>query len=913
MDGTAVSEDCPNGGPVLLVGVCLLSDGTGELLSSLGAVVVSHGSPDKLSVSKLRQIIVDQIQSCPPNFRFYTPQRWPISSEQENCLTLQTLMTADGTVCIQQVHERPKIGIKAKTGVPLGFVFTDSGKNLADFRALINAEVSFFQGIQDTYQFLDGNGWPVSKQFEKDTRVREAMVSSCVVVCTDLCSKSKEAEDEVDGSKCSPPAAEPPRKRLKGLKQLSFRSGKDIDRQRNSGSTLSTAGSVVSTTCAPTTTASDQNSAQKDRKQLLISYVRAEAADYALQLKIKLAELGYSVYLDVHEISVGVDWQDSLNFAVSNCEVFIPLVTARYGETLWTNREVKLADVLGKYILPVNFLSDWPPRCLAIQFATTQYVVPGHPHVKSLVNGSSAGCKTSNQAANWSDGDVKLTASEISQRLKVLNKTGATLLSIPSLVRMKTLRKTFVGKLPAVKSFASEAEGDIPPSNTRPLIVICLHPTQAAFGQEVKLWLENKSYTVWLSSEDDYPVVEAAALPPADLSEAEQQANGEDKTAVNGAEGGDQIAPFQSVADRAAVVVVILSQNFAHSHTCKQQLFYCEQRKPLIPVHFEDFTMPGWLSMLIGTESTESRHIKQDNYKQTILARLQRVIHSATRNNLEQLGNEAKLSHAVDYIRKTVQTDSCLYIAGSTNFYNPKSEEICRSIGKHLAQLEGLSMATGGFYGVGETVSQAYHEETQRLWKRQDVWHILPDRDAKDWRKQANQNSDGTFAVASFGKTLFCGDSVRQRESIVGRCFEICILIEGGPGAAHEAEEFVWNDRTVIPLRCTGGAASGKFSVPQKMFEKPQGVSSQDWQALTNPDLTPDKVAECVARIVSSLLLHLSASKQQAADSTPTPTPTPASPPHSPSHPPLTTQKASPPTPARVKSALNKMKTVILG
>ena len=49
----------------------------------------------------------------------------------------------------------------------------------------------------------------------------------------------------------------------------------------------------------------------------------------------------------------------------------------------------------------------------------------------------------------------------------------------------------------------------------------------------------------------------------------------------------------------------------------------------------------------------------------------------------------------------------------------------------------------------------------------------------QDWRKRANQNADGTFAVASFGKTLFCGDSVRQRESIVGRCFEICILIEG--------------------------------------------------------------------------------------------------------------------------------------
>lgn len=37
-------------------------------------------------------------------------------------------------------------------------------------------------------------------------------------------------------------------------------------------------------------------------------------------------------------------------------------------------RQVKLADVLGKFIIPVSFLDHWPPKCLAIQFATTQYI-----------------------------------------------------------------------------------------------------------------------------------------------------------------------------------------------------------------------------------------------------------------------------------------------------------------------------------------------------------------------------------------------------------------------------------------------------------------------------------------------------------------------------------------------------------
>ncbi len=45
------------------------------------------------------------------------------------------------------------------------------------------------------------------------------------------------------------------------------------------------------------------------------------------------------------------------------------------------------------------------------------------------------------------------------------------------------------------------------------------------------------------------------------------------------------------------------------------------------------------------------------------------------------------------------------------------------------------------------------------------------------------------------------------------------ILLAGGPGAAHEAEEFAWSDHTVIPVKCTGGAAGGKFKVPEKIFE----------------------------------------------------------------------------------------------
>lgn len=48
---------------------------------------------------------------------------------------------------------------------------------------------------------------------------------------------------------------------------------------------------------------------------------------------------------DVHEIKTGSDWQDALNFAVTNCFLFVPLITPNYGKTQWTNREVTFSEI----------------------------------------------------------------------------------------------------------------------------------------------------------------------------------------------------------------------------------------------------------------------------------------------------------------------------------------------------------------------------------------------------------------------------------------------------------------------------------------------------------------------------------------------------------------------------------------
>ena len=57
-----------------------------------------------------------------------------------------------------------------------------------------------------------------------------------------------------------------------------------------------------------------------------------------------------------------------------------------------------------------------------------------------------------------------------------------------------------------------------------------------------------------------------------------------------------------------------------------------------------------------------------------------------------------------------------------------------------------------------------------------EKWYFTP---LQDRSHQAHQRSDKTFEQVSYGDTIFSGNSVREREIIASRVFDICILIEG--------------------------------------------------------------------------------------------------------------------------------------
>lgn len=205
-----------------------------------------------------------------------------------------------------------------------------------------------------------------------------------------------------------------------------------------------------------------------------------------------------------------------------------------------------------------------------------------------------------------------------------------------------------------------------------------------------------------------------------------------------------------------------------------------------------------------------------------------------------------------------------MYIVGSTDLHDiPRSQEVCKAIGTQLAEVKNVTLVTSGFNGVPDLVARAFKAALELKGESADrIVHVLPVKDDQDFSDKCSQNPDGNFEPMSYGKTLFLGESVSEREATLARLLDTCILIEGGPSTAREVEEFIWNDHFVIPCISTGGAAAGLHGVPLKIFESPRGVDERDWKVLSRKDATPTELAKAVVHIVVSIKTHIASHAQ---------------------------------------------------
>ena len=817
-----------------LLAICLV----GEVETSNTNVIGTVYMPSPARVQSLVDFRKTLFSALPPiinskRYVFITKNGWEIDEVLEGTVKVSDIVSTEGAVKIRLTYLPPRLGIllEGTPDIPVGFVFCDPQTTIQQFQVEVREQLPLLHHslVTSGFCFLDRNGWPISKDQEELLTMVEVQSSSAVRI------------------RCARHAK----------RSLSHAHSHSLDHPEHallaSSSSISPMKSLIpgdpTSLLSPVTETVDQLDASNfDQKlglgvdfdslksplmvgaymyEILISYVHNEASDYALFLKESLQKLGYNVFLDVHCIDVGTDWQDALNDAISNCSLFIPLVTMQYGQTLWTNREVKLADVLGKIMIPVNFLAAWPPKCLAIQFATTQYI----PWKKTHLDDTEVDEDSANSVAT----DIAFRyRQELKSALPAVESDSQETVMMEESQPASPLSRVGYGmtKKSTLKSYASALPGSLPSDYCRaiqesrkgkPLAVICCHTSQKGFAHGLVKELEENGKEVWCSC---------------DLDTSDE---------------GKARLIFQQKVDEAGVVVFLLSKEFANSSFCEQQVYYCEQRKRIIPLIYEPMQLPNWMAMLIGTSTFID--CQAQSYKTTFLDRVETDLNpeKAQHKLKEIMRQKAEVDKMCSLLAAKLPKGKHIYISGGTKFYSSCGEEICKELGRLLAQDPGIVLVTGGFYGVGETVGRRFFEEREKMNIPHGICHVIAIRDDEDKSNQTRQYPDGTFPPVPYGDTVFFGDSVRQREMLTPKVIDTCILVEGGPGAAFEAQQFTWNGNRVIPVKVTGGAAGGSFNIPQSIFTKPPNVLESDWSLLGSSKATPTEIAAAIVRIVRTL------------------------------------------------------------
>lgn len=837
-----------------------------------------------MNLDELRRLMCTELPCLPASFNFLSKDGWPIHKLQEHKIKASHVISENKCITIKKEFEKSRVGIVTSGGDPVGFVFTDLNVNIKQLREIMEQQLKISQHFRLEYRFVERNGWPVMSSQETILSLVDILLGQ--IVCIQNCERhhnplpaerpnsliTSTTNPTPDNQLPSPSECidnEPRRKRSIRFFRPETQPSIKIRKESEKRTRLAKDNLV---------------------KPVLISYVRAEAAQYALDLKQELVSMGFSVYLDVHEIKTGSDWQDALNFAVTNCFLFVPLITQMYGKTQWTNREVKLADVLGKKIIPVNFMETWPPPCLAIQFASTQYIpwkLQENEHVKGEPE------KTSDPRT-WDPLFLKNVSSKIAECYRDIYS---------KLIKRNPSREIIMPQ--AAKPLLSPNREDYymllkDEYEHSQKIVISAHPRQKYLAKDLKIMFEKDGHEVWcsidlfeaqnslcseevvadansprmptiqegdvfFSQNDDISVFDKKSLslnkePEAygrrPLSRLMSQLSDISHPSTLSQEKLDHLKTFQQKVDQAAVVIVLVSEAYTKSTFSHQQVFYCEHRKRVVLVRCDISPIPKWFRLLMGNDMIMK--VNNAQFECVLKARVKRAVNPSSSETPKDATSEAKMNYLVNFLKRNLPLqDICVYIAGSSKLQSSRAEEICKAIGVELAKVERLSLVTGGFYGAADITAKTFYEcrenNAQPNKDESSVVHILPMHDNEDLTAKARQNPDGSFEAIPFGKTFFLGDSVKERETVVARLLDTCIVIEGGPGVVHEVEEFIWNDHFVIPIMSTGGAAGGQYGVPVKIFELPPGVDVADWSVLSEKEASPQAIAKAVVNIIISL------------------------------------------------------------
>lgn len=221
--------------------------------------------------------------------------------------------------------------------------------------------------------------------------------------------------------------------------------------------------------------------------------------------------------------------------------------------------------------------------------------------------------------------------------------------------------------------------------------------------------------------------------------------------------------------------------------------------------------------------------------------------------------NNPHLQNIIPSFRDIPSDATCVSIIGSTKFYGAKSEAICQAIGNKIAKLN-IVLFTGSMKAVQETVAKA---AISQQFEPKRIHHLAPGgEDGKNpgvWRDEAK-----------YGCWHEVGDCFEKRREALARTSYLHILVEGGPGACHEANEVLAAGGVVLPIVCSGGAAGRmSYNVPQASMKSvdfsraekamQQILTEEDCKILFDKDADVDALATVIEKAIQNVKARSSA------------------------------------------------------
>ena len=86
--------------------------------------------------------------------------------------------------------------------------------------------------------------------------------------------------------------------------------------------------------------------------KIFVSYSRRDAGDFAAQIQRHLPSFKYNIFTDVDSIRAGDVWSSTIESNISNCDIFVVIVTYGALQSQHVENEVLQAQRENKTIIP---------------------------------------------------------------------------------------------------------------------------------------------------------------------------------------------------------------------------------------------------------------------------------------------------------------------------------------------------------------------------------------------------------------------------------------------------------------------------------------------------------------------------------------------------------------------------------